>query len=175
MNYEKTARSFRKKKLYDNNQDSLFEVNYKKDIIEEMIPYRDPFLLIDLIKSVDLKNKTIVGERNINKADPVFKGHFPAYPIYPGVLHVEMIGQLGVCLHHLLANETTSLKPIQRTVDIRLIKIHHVLFQYEILPGDNVEIICQELESDDYTVKGIGQIVKNDQICTVSIAEFYKV
>jgi len=54
-----------------------------------------------------------------------------------------------------------------------LVRILHVLFQHEILPGDTVTIICKHLEGDDYIGKGIGQIVKQDRICTVAIAEFY--
>jgi len=175
MNYEKIARRFGKKKLYDDIQDSLVTVNYQKDVIEKIIPHRDPFLFIDLIKAIDLDEKIIIGKHYINEVDPVFDGHFPDYPLYPGVLHIEMIGQLGICLHHFLANKTTIFDPGEKSLDIRLIKIHHVLFQHEIRPGDNLEIVCQELESDDYTVKGIGQIIKNEQVCTVSIAEFYKI
>ena len=172
QDFAKIARSFRKKKL-GGDSPAFQNVDYQKKEIERILPHRSPFLLIDSIKSIDLKNKIIVGQRKIDEFDPVFKGHFPNYPIYPGVLLIEMIGQMGVCLYRFLANNTSILNPDTDSIAIKLIKIHHVLLQNEVLPGDEVTIICQELESDDYTAKGIGQIVKGEQICTVCIGEFY--
>lgn len=173
MDYEKIARNFKKKKLYEPCQESALSVNYNQNDIKQILSHRDPFLLIDSIDSIDLENKFIIGKRNINKNDPVFKGHFPNYPIYPGVLHIEMMGQLGICLHYFLSREKTILEQNVKPMDIRLIKILHVFFQQEILPDEDVIIVCKELESNEYTSKGIGQIIKNDSVCTVSIAEFY--
>ncbi|MFC1607179.1 3-hydroxyacyl-ACP dehydratase FabZ family protein [Candidatus Latescibacterota bacterium] len=174
MDYEKTARQFRKRKLFDVSNESSQVVDYDQEDIKRILPHRAPFLLVDSINAIDIINKCIMGQRHIQEDDLVFNGHFPDYPIYPGVLHVEMAGQLGICLHHFLTKNSSVLSANVERVDVRLVKILYVLFQYEVLPGDDLTIICKELESDEYKSMGISQIIKNDQVCTVSIAELYK-
>ena len=128
------------------------------DGIMKILPHRDPFLLVDSIDAIDLPNKCIRGRRLIHEKDPVFEGHFPHFPIYPGVLHVEMTGQLGICLYHFLKTNSPVLAANTERIEVRLLKILHVFFQYEVLPGDNLTIVCRELESDAYKSTGIGQI-----------------
>ncbi len=99
MEYEKLARKYRKKPVADINADTFVSVNYGQEEIKRLIPHRDPFLLLDRIENVDLTQKAIIGMRHINPADPLFKGHFPDYPIYPGVLQLEFIGQLAICYY----------------------------------------------------------------------------
>jgi 3-hydroxyacyl-[acyl-carrier-protein] dehydratase len=174
MDYAKTARKHRKHVLFDSSDKQSFLVNYEQEEIEKILAHREPFLLVDSIKAINLASRTILGQRLVREDDPVFCGHFPSTPIYPGVLHIEMIGQLGVCLHHFLTKNSILLEPAQAKINVRLVKILHVLFQYEVYPGDELMIACKELYTDEYISKGIGQIIKNDQVCTVSIAEMYK-
>ncbi len=175
MDYGKTARKFRKQRLFDFSSASTHRVSYNRQDIMKILPHRDPLLLVDSIDAIDLPSKCIMGRRVVHEKDPIFKGHFPRSPIYPGVLHVEMAGQLGLCLHHFLqANSSVLAAKIER-VEVRLLKILHVFFQYEVLPGDNLTVVCMELESDAYKSTGIGQIMKDERVCTVSIAEFYQI
>src|SRR5215475_4867604 len=66
--------------------------------IKQLLLHREPFLLLDRVTAVDLHVLSAAGTRWIDPADPVFRGHFPEVPVYPGVLLVEIIGQLGLCL-----------------------------------------------------------------------------
>jgi 3-hydroxyacyl-[acyl-carrier-protein] dehydratase len=175
MDYGKTARKFRKQRLTDFSSASSHRVSYNQQDIMTILPHRDPFLLVDSIDIIDIPNKCIMGRRLIHEKDPVFEGHFPSFPIYPGVLHVEMTGQLGICLNHFLKANSSVLAANTERIEVRLLKILHVFFQYEVLPGDNLTIICMELESDAYKSTGIGQIIKDDLVCTVSIAESYQI
>lgn len=62
--------------------------------IKEIIPHRYPFLLVDRIIELELGKKA-VGLKNVTINEPFFQGHFPEYPVMPGVLIVEALAQVG--------------------------------------------------------------------------------
>ena len=65
-----------------------------KEQIMEIIPHRDPFLLIDEIEEIE-EGKRVVAYKHIKADDFWFKGHCPEYPVVPGVLILEMLAQAG--------------------------------------------------------------------------------
>ncbi|SEO24170.1 3-hydroxyacyl-[acyl-carrier-protein] dehydratase [Amphibacillus marinus] len=62
--------------------------------IKQVIPHRYPFLLVDDILEID-EGKRVVGKKNVTINEPFFQGHFPDYPVMPGVLIVEALAQTG--------------------------------------------------------------------------------
>ena len=62
--------------------------------IMEIIPHRDPFLLIDTIEEMEV-GKRVVATKHMKPEEFWFKGHFPDYPVVPGVLMLEMCAQAG--------------------------------------------------------------------------------
>ena len=62
--------------------------------IQEIIPHRPPFLLVDRIIEIE-EGKRAVGIKNVTINEPFFTGHFPGYPVMPGVLITEALAQVG--------------------------------------------------------------------------------
>jgi 3-hydroxyacyl-[acyl-carrier-protein] dehydratase len=173
LEYEKLAKKMRKRPLLDLDAPSMTRVDYDIDAVKRLLPHRDPFLLVDRIEGIDLTEQGLVGARKVDPDDPIFRGHFPDYPILPGVLQVEMIGQVAICFYDFHKRDSTELRNTQSALGVRALKIYHTLFQHEVLPGDEVKIVVRLLEEDEYKFKGIGQVINGGKVCTIAIAEFY--
>jgi len=63
------------------------------DAIREILPHRYPFLLVDRIE--ELEAERVVGIKNVTVNEPFFAGHFPDYPVMPGVLIIEAMAQVA--------------------------------------------------------------------------------
>ena len=102
-----------------------------KEQIKEIIPHRAPFLLIDEITALD-PGKKCAARTYIKEEDFWFEGHFPGYPVTPGVLLIEMLAQTGaVCACSMPENKgKTAL----------CAKIDNARFRRQILPGDIVTL-----------------------------------
>ena len=74
--------------------------------IREYLPHRYPFLLVDRI--VDVTDNAIVGYKNVSINEEFLQGHFPGYPIMPGVLIVEALAQVSGILGFIMNNEKPS-------------------------------------------------------------------
>ena len=78
------------------NDDGKIKVLLHNEIIN-LIPHRYPFLLIDKITDINL-GKSVTGIKSITFNEPFFPGHFPTYPVMPGVLILESMAQTAACL-----------------------------------------------------------------------------
>ena len=174
MDFDQLLRKYRKNLLVsDNGSIDTEKVIYKKSSVEKIVPHRDPFLLVDAIHSIDLDEQLIVGSYNINKDNPILKGHFPGMPIYPGTLQVEMIGQLGLCLGYFIKNNIDYIEEDKDPEDIRATKILGAHFLNPLEPGRDAVSIAKILDFDDIFGTVIGQVISDDKICCVSIGEVY--
>jgi 3-hydroxymyristoyl/3-hydroxydecanoyl-(acyl carrier protein) dehydratase len=133
-----------------------------------MLQHRHPFLFVDHLTEVDFELAAVSGERTIDPADPLFTGHFPGEPLYPGVLQLETMGQYGLCLLHMLRDSSEA-----APAPVRALKIHHALFLREVRPGDRLKVLGKLVESDDYTAVCAGQIFRGGEICSFAVMEVY--
>src|SRR3954470_10782013 len=90
------------------------------DFIEvlELLPHRYPFLLVDRIIEIDGDNSCI-GIKNVTYNEPVFTGHFPERPVFPGVLLVEGMAQTAgaICVASKLADQKRPKQVFFMTID----------------------------------------------------------
>ncbi len=102
--------------------------------IQNILPHRYPFLLVDRVESIE-KNKTIVAYKNVSISEPVFQGHFPGHPIYPGVMILEGMAQAGGLLAFHSAGYTEE---EARQKVVYFISIDGAKFRSPVRPGDKL-------------------------------------
>jgi beta-hydroxyacyl-ACP dehydratase FabZ len=105
--------------------------------IQRLIPHRYPFLLIDRILEMDL-GKRIVAVKNVTINEPHFVGHFPGYPVMPGVLILESMAQAG----GVLVKKTLSV-PDDKLMFF--MGIDKAKFRKPVFPGDQLRIELEVL------------------------------
>ena len=170
MDTEALLRKHRKKLLFD--LDSLPQrVEYAQQDIRRIIPHRDPLLLVDRISSLDLENRSIVAERWIDPKDPVLAGHFPDYPVYPGTLVMEMLGQAGVALCYFLEQNSPLIADDARPVIVRATKVLGAYFLEPVLPGAHLQLLGSQVVWDGMIARFFGQVVADGKIACVSMGE----
>jgi len=103
--------------------------------IQEIIPHRYPFLLVDRITEV-IKNEGLVGYKNVSISENVFQGHFPGHPIYPGVMILEGMAQAGGILAF-QSMDMTKEEAAQKVV--YFMSIDKAKFRAPVKPGDRLE------------------------------------
>jgi len=121
----------------ENNEHAIPEGTLLKaplDVVEimKLLPHRYPFLLIDRVIEMERK-KRIVAIKNITINEPFFQGHFPGYPIMPGVLLLEALAQAG-CILVMVELPDPSDKLIFFT------GVEHARFRRPAMPGDQVRL-----------------------------------
>lgn len=120
--------------------------------IQEILPHRYPFLLVDRILEIE-PGKRIVGFKNVTINEPFFQGHFPKHPIMPGVLIIESMAQVG----GVLAFKSTQGNEGQL---VFFLGIDKAKFRKPVYPGDQLRIEVEVIQERPpfWRLKGMAYV-----------------
>ncbi len=136
--------------------------------IQELIPHRDPFLLVDRVTDLDPEEISIVAQKNITEDEPYLEGHFPGNPIMPGVLVIEALAQTGlICLF--------ELKLIEPEAEFFFTGIEQVKFRRPVVPGDLLELRVKLLRNKRTLWKFEGRAFAGGQIAAEGLFTAYAI
>jgi len=116
--------------------------------IRQILPHRYPMLLVDRI--VELEPERIVGIKNVTANEPFFAGHFPDFPVMPGVLILEAMAQTaGVLVLKSIPDRESKL--------VLLVSVEYAKFRRPVVPGDQLRLEMTLLKRKSTVAKMAGR------------------
>jgi 3-hydroxyacyl-[acyl-carrier-protein] dehydratase len=125
------------------------------------LPHRYPFLLVDRVLEC-IPGERIKGVKNVTVNEPFFQGHFPNYPVMPGVLIIEALAQVSLILFY----ETIDRLPDDKSI-IFFAGIDDARFKRQVLPGD--QLLLESIERR--LVRGVGKFSVRASVGEELVAE----
>jgi len=140
---------------------------YDSKAIQEIIPHRYPFLLVDrIIELVPLER--IVGLKNVTINEPFFEGHFPGMPVMPGVLQIEALAQVGAIMAMRDFEDPGAKIPLFSGIE-------NARFRRPVVPGDTLilEVTGLRIGRKVQKMRGIATVNGNvtteaDLLCVIA-------
>ena len=127
--------------------------------ITELIPHRYPFLLVDRIERADAEE--IVGYKRFTAGEPFFAGHFPGYPVVPGVLLVECMAQTGGAGVAAMGGLDEAGGEPGVTF---LASVDKARFRRQVRPGDEVRVVVTTRRRSSNAIRQSGKVYLGDQL-----------
>ncbi len=129
--------------------------------IRDLIPHRYPFLLVDRIEELEASVRA-VGVKNVTQNEPFFQGHFPDYPVMPGVLIIEAMAQVGA-VGVMAGGEHGDKLALFAGID-------GVRFRRQVLPGDVLRMEVEIVRLKGRGGRGKGRATVGDKrVCEADL------
>ena len=161
----KKERSKKTVKVYNPNVTPVYDTVQ----IMNILPHRQPFLLVD--KILELTKNHVVGVKNVTMNEELFKGHFPGSPLFPGVLQIEAMAQTGGIL-------VLNTVPDPENWLTLFLKIENARFKDKVVPGDTLIFRCDlvaPIRRGIAQMKGIGMVGEKIVVEAELMAQIVKV
>ena len=142
------------------NNSKTITLNYHEII--DLIPHRYPFLLIDRVEEI-IVNKSATGIKNVTINENFFNGHFPDFPVMPGVLILETMAQTAACLM------SYSNKSLQKRKAVFLTGIENTKFKKMTTPGDILKVKVKVISNRKNFYKFTATAYVEDVLVATSI------
>ena len=131
--------------------------------IQQLLPHRFPFLLVDRVVEV-VPGEKLIGYKNVTANEEFFTGHFPGHPVMPGVLVLEALAQASA----ILAFKTSGIDPKEKVA--YLAGIDAARFRKPVVPGDRLQLEIEVVKQKGPVWKTKGTASVDGQV--VAEAEF---
>ena len=129
--------------------------------IQKILPHRPPFLLVDRILELEPR-KRIVGIKNVTINEPFFVGHFPSFPVMPGVLIIESLAQTGgILVLREIADRGEKL--------VLFASIEEAKFRRPVVPGDQMRLEVDVLSWRTTFCRMRGKVFVDGQLAAEGI------
>jgi len=125
--------------------------------VMKLLPHRYPFLLLDRIYAMD-RDESCIGIKNVTINEPFFQGHFPQFPVMPGVLIIEGLAQTAgaLCVHSLGEDYKAEL--------VYFMGIDNAKFRKPVVPGDTLHYHVRKIRNRGRVWRFYGAAKVNDQV-----------
>jgi 3-hydroxyacyl-[acyl-carrier-protein] dehydratase len=128
--------------------------------IESLLPHREPFLFVDEIVQAD--EKKIIAKHVFTEKEFFFKGHFPGYPVVPGVILIETMAQSG-------GAGLRKLGVLGDGALFFLASVDKVKFRRQVKPGDEVRSEVENLRVSPKMIKQSGKDYVGDELAAAAV------
>jgi 3-hydroxyacyl-[acyl-carrier-protein] dehydratase len=127
--------------------------------VMKLLPHRYPFLMVDRIYDMN-GDESCVGVKNVTINEPFFQGHFPQFPVMPGVLIIEGLAQTAgaLCVHSLGENYQAEL--------VYFMSIDNAKFRKPVLPGDQLHYHVRKIRNRGRVWRFYGEAKVNGSVVT---------
>ena len=126
--------------------------------IKNIIPHRHPFLLVDRIIECDFDSR-IVGIKNVTADEPFFQGHFPEFPVMPGVLIIEALAQTACILGF-------KILKLEGQSTVFFTGIDGAKFRKPVVPGDQLRLELTKIKQRKSIFRFEGKAFIEDELAT---------